>query len=145
MARWVEECMQEELERLKATYAAWNERGVNALPLWRELMAEDFQIASIDSRADPSLAFVARKGARDEALAYLWGIFDEWDMVHYTPRHYVTQGDRIAMFGVCAFRNKKTKKVAEFAIACLWRFSRGRAVELFEVFDSAVPARAAVP
>jgi ketosteroid isomerase-like protein len=137
--------MQRDLARLKAAYAAWGEQGPNALPSWRELLADDFSISSVDGRTEPAVEFVVEKGARDEALAYLWGIFDQWDMVHYTPDAYVCEGDRIAVFASCAFRNKETGKAAEFRIANLWRFRDGKAVELVEVFDTAPALKAAKP
>ena len=137
--------MHGELARRKAAYAAWSERGPNALPVWRDLLADDFSITSVDGQAAPALEFVVDKGARDAALAYLWGIFDQWDMVHYTPDAYVCEAGRIAVFASCAFRNKETGKVAEFRIANLWRFRDGKAVELVEVFDTAPALKAAQP
>ncbi len=137
--------MQRGLARLKAAYAAWSEQGPNALPVWRELLADDFAISGIDGRTAPAIEFAVARGARDEALAYLWGIFDQWDMVHYTPATFVCEGDRIAVFADCAFRNKATGKVAEFRIANLWRFRDGKAVELVEVFDTAPALKAAAP
>lgn len=137
--------MQKNLARLKAAYAAWSEQGPNALPVWRDLLADDFVIRSVDGKAAPAVDFAVAKGTRDAALAYLWGIFDQWDMVHYTPGQYVAEGERIAVFSDCAFRNKATGKVAELRIANLWRFRDGRAVELVEAFDTAPALRAATP
>lgn len=137
--------MLRDLARLKAAYAAWSEQGPNALPVWRDLLADDFSISSVDGRTMPAIEFSVGSGARDEALAYLWGIFDQWDMVHYTPEAFVSEGDRIAVFANCAFRNKATKKVAAFRIATLWRFRDGKAVELVEVFDTAPALEAAKP
>lgn len=137
--------MQRDLARLKAAYAAWSEKGPNALPAWRELLADDFVIRSVDGRTAPAVEFAVERGCRDAALAYLWGIFDQWDMGHYTPEAFVCEGDRIAVFADCAFRNKETGKVAEFRIANFWRFRDGRAVELVEVFDTAPAMKAAKP
>lgn len=137
--------MQKNLARLKAAYAAWSEQGPNALPVWRDLLADDFVIRSVDGKAAPAVDFAVAKGTRDAALAYLWGIFDQWDMVHYTPGQYVAEGERIAVFSDCAFRNKATGKVAELRIANLWRFRDGRAVELVEAFDTAPALQAATP
>lgn len=137
--------MLRDLARLKAAYAAWSERGPNALPVWRDLLADDFVISSVDGRTARAVEFAVERGSRDAALAYLWGIFDQWDMGHYTPETFVCEGDRIAVFASCAFRNKETGKVAEFRIANLWRFRDGRAVELVEVFDTAPALKAAKP
>ncbi|MGD9502514.1 MAG: nuclear transport factor 2 family protein [Methyloceanibacter sp.] len=65
-------------------------------------------------------------------------------MDHYTPQHFVCEGESIAMFGVCAYRHKGTGKTAECRIACLWRFRDGKAVEMTEIFDTARAVAAAI-
>jgi ketosteroid isomerase-like protein len=136
--------LEMELEKLKAAYAAWSEKGWHALNSWRELMDDNITMASIDERTR-GLAFASERNSREEALIYLSGIFEEWDMVHYTPQHYVCGDDKIAMFGRCAYRHKRTGKVADCRIACLWQFENGKAVAFEEVFDTAVAAAAATP
>ncbi|MGE0501252.1 MAG: nuclear transport factor 2 family protein [Rhizobiaceae bacterium] len=136
--------MEEELVALKAAYKAWGERGWYALDVWRDLMDEEFTIHTTVDGTTPGLAFAAERNGRNEALIYLSGIFEDWDMVHYTPEHYLCQAPMIAMFGRCAYRHKKTGRVADCAIACLWRFENGRAVAFTEVFDTARAARAAI-
>jgi uncharacterized protein len=133
---------QDNLERLKAGYIAWNERKGDALDVWLELMDERFTLVSMDE-ATPGLAFAVDRYSRDEALAYLGGIFDEWEMVHYTPETFVADDDNIAMFGKCAYRNRKTGRTAECRIANLWKFENGKAVALTDVWDTALAAAAA--
>jgi ketosteroid isomerase-like protein len=58
-------------------------------------------------------------------------------MVHWTPETFVGDGDQIAMFGRCGWRHQTTNKVADIAIAHLWTFKEGKAVEVKEIFDSA--------
>jgi len=66
----------------------------------------------------------------------------DWEMIHYTPAEFLADGDRVAVFGTCAFRNRKTGKVAETHVANLWRFRDGRVVEIraFPVADDAFAA-----
>lgn len=135
---------RENLASLKAAYAAWNDRKGYSVDVWRELMGEPFYLGSVSSETVADLGFAKERHTKAEAIKYLTGIFDHWEMVHYTPQHYVGDDERIAMFGMCAYRNKRTGKVAECRIACLWRFENGKAVELIDVFDSAVAAAAAV-
>ena len=134
----------ENLARLKAAYAAWNDRKGDSIEVWRELMGEPFRLGSVSAETVADLGFAGERHSKDDAIEYLTAIFEHWEMVHYTPQHYVGDDERIAMFGMCAFRNKRTGKVAECRIACLWRFENGKAVELIDVFDSAVAAAAAV-
>ena len=133
-----------ELDTLKAAYVEWGKRGRACIPMWRAMMADSFRLASMDESA-PGLSFAKDRQSADEAAAYLEGIFEQWDMLHYTPEHYLAQGDHIAVFGTCAYRNKATGKAAETRFACLWRFKGGKAVELFDIFDSARAVAAATP
>jgi ketosteroid isomerase-like protein len=131
------------LKNLKAMYRAWGKSGAtaNIAPL-ESLMANSFHIASMDETA-PGLAFAKDRSTKPESLAYLTGIFNDWEMVHYTPKTYVEQGNKIAMFGKCAYKNKKTNKTVETWIANLWEFRNGKLVSLVDVFDSAKAAAAA--
>ncbi|MFI0848361.1 nuclear transport factor 2 family protein [Mesorhizobium sp. IMUNJ 23232] len=128
---------------MKAAYAAWNksETTANLGPL-QALMADDFRIASVEETT-PGLSFAVDCNSKAASVAYLTGIFDEWEMVHYTPETFVEQGDKIAMFGKCAFKHKKTGKTAECRISNLWEFKDGKAVSMIDLFDSAKAAAAA--
>jgi ketosteroid isomerase-like protein len=130
------------LARLKAAYAAWNDRKGDSLDVWRELMDPGFRLTSWGENT-PGLEFSAPRSSREEALHYLSAILDDWAMIHYTPNHFVCEGDWIAMFGSCAYTHKRTGKSAECKIAGLWRFENGKAMELTDMFDSAVAAAAA--
>jgi ketosteroid isomerase-like protein len=124
------------LDKLRRGYAAWNDKLGDSLDVWREIMAEDFRLASIDEKA-PGMRFAVDRASREDALDYLAAIFDDWEMVHYTPETYVCDGDQVAMFGKCAYRYRKTGKVAECRIAGLWKFRDGLAVELTDIWDTA--------
>lgn len=132
------------LARLKNLYVSWDACKGDCLHLFEELLADRVSLGSMD-QSQPGLAFAAERVGvpRAEALRYFAGIFDQWEMVFYHPDHFVAEGDRIAMFGVCAYRNRATQKVAECRIACLWRFEGDKAVEFIDVFDSARAVAAA--
>jgi ketosteroid isomerase-like protein len=134
---------REHLWKLKAGYAAWNDSLGDSLDVWREMMDERFRLTSIDETS-PGMGFAADRDTREDALDYLAAIFDEWEMVHYTPQTYVCEGDNIAVFGKCAYRYRRTGKVAECRIACLWRFKDGKAIEMTDIWDTAVAAAATV-
>ena len=72
-------------------------------------------------------------------------ITKDWSMVHWTPETYVAEGERVAVFGTCAWTSKATGKVADVRIAHLWQFENGAAVSLTEIFDSARAVAAATP
>ena len=130
------------LARLKAAYAAWNDRKGDSLDVWSELMDPNLRLTSWGQET-PGLEFTAPRHSREEALNYLTAILDDWTMIHYTPKTFVCEGDLIAMFGHCAWTSKRTGKKAECQVAGLWRFENGKAVEFTDMFDSAVAAAAA--
>ena len=134
---------QDNLAKVKAGYAAWNDHKGNSLDVWREIMDESFHITSM-AEGTAGLAFAVDRKSREGSLKYLAGIFDEWEMVHYTPEIFVSDGENVSMFGKCAYRYKKTGKVAECRVANLWRFKDGKAIELTDVWDTAAAARAAI-
>ena len=133
---------QTNLERLKAGYRAWHERKGASLDVWREMMDERFTITSMNE-STPGLAFATDRHNREDSLKYLAAIFKEWEMEHYTPETFVDGGDNIAMFGKCAYRNKKTGKLCECRIANLWTFRDGKATSLTDIWDTAIAAAAA--
>lgn len=132
------------LARLKAIYAAWHDRKGDCLDLFRDIMADQIVLRSMDEN-QPGLAFATDCCTRDQALGYLGGIFRDWDMEYYTPDHYLADGDRIAVFGRCGYRNKATGKLADCRIATMWRFEGDKAVEFIDIFDSARAVAAATP
>lgn len=130
------------LRNLKAAYADWD-KTKGGIELWRELMADEFRLSSINEKTQ-GLTFAVDRVSKDDALDYLTRIFDEWTMLEYKPATYVEQGDRIAMFGACKYQHNKTGNIASCLIACLWEFNAdGKAVAMTEVFDTAVAAAAA--
>ncbi|MBX3583004.1 MAG: nuclear transport factor 2 family protein [Rhizobiaceae bacterium] len=135
--------MPSNLDRLKAAYAAWNDTKGASREVWGALMADRFHLNHVDEHS-PGLEFARDSCTREEALSYLAAIFDDWEMVHYTPETYVGDGDSIAMFGRCAFRHRKGREVAEMRMACLWRFEGDKAVSMVEIVDSAVAMRVAM-
>ena len=133
------------LQNLKAAYAQWGKSKTtgNIKPL-QDLMADDFKIGSVDEKS-PGMTFAVDRNSKGEAVKYLNAIFDQWEMLHFTPETFVEQDDRIAMFGKCKYRHKKTGKEVECAISNLWEFKDGKAVSLIDLFDSAKAAAAATP
>lgn len=132
------------LERLKTAYKLWNETKGFGPRIWDDLLADNIHLESVDEQA-PGLSFAKDRHSKDEVISYLSAILTDWQMVHYTPDTYVCEGDNIAMFGKCAYVNKKTGKMAECQMGALWRFKGDKAIAMIEVFDSAKAVAAATP
>lgn len=131
------------LARLKSAYAVWNEFKGARTDAWLDLVSDDFNLLSIGEPHGP-LAFGMPRRSKAEVVAYFASILADWTMVHWTPETYTCEGDRIAMFGRCAWTYKKTGKTVEVRSAHQWTFRDGKAVELIEIFDSARAAAAAM-
>ncbi len=132
------------LTKLKAAYRAWHDTKGGNTEAWLELMDDQVCIHAVNEES-PGLKFATDCGTKQEAVEYFTAIVEHWDMLHWTPDVFVEQGDSIAMFGRCSWRNRATGKAADVATAHLWRFRDGRAVEFRDVFDSAQAVRAATP
>ena len=129
------------LAMLQAAYKAWHEtKGDSAA--WNMVFDDNIVLHSMGDDVQ-ALAFAKDGSARDHMLKYFAGLAKDWTMIHWTPETFVCEGDRIAMFGRCAWTNKATGKVADVRTAHLWTFANGKAIELTELFDSARAVAAA--
>lgn len=131
-------------DRLKAAYKLWNDKKAQDGSAWLDLMSDNVRITSMASDAQ-ALAFAAERSSRDEAVAYMTALTKDWSMIHWTPETYVSEGNRVAVFGRCAWTHKGTGNVADVRIAHLWEFEGEQAVSLTEIFDSARAVAAATP
>lgn len=129
---------------VRALYKTWRESRGNCPDALSEIFADTVQLASMDDR-QPGLAFAQTAATRGDAVRYFSAILEEWEMVEHSPDELFGSGDRVAMFGRCAWRNKQTHKTAQCRIANFWRFSDGKVVEFIDVFDSARAVAAAIP
>jgi ketosteroid isomerase-like protein len=132
------------MAKLKAAYKQWNDTRGASSATWLAMMSDDIDMRSVADGA-PGMEFSAPRKGKHTAHGYFEALNAEWEMVHHTPEVFVAEGDRVAVFGRCAFRNRKTGKVAETAIANLWTFRDGKAVDYFELYDTARAFAAATP
>jgi ketosteroid isomerase-like protein len=91
------------------------------------------------------MEFTATRHNRAEAERYFSGLRDDWEMIYFTADEFLADGDRVAVFGRCAWRHRRTGKKAESPIAAFWRFRAGLAVEVSEFYDTAAAIAAARP
>lgn len=130
------------LQALRSAYQQWHETKGESQGAWLELMADEVQIHTVGEEG-VGLDFAKDSRSKEEAVAFLAGICEHWDMIHWTPDAFVEDGDRIAMFGTCAWTYRQNGKDVETDIAHLWQFADGKVVSLVEIFDSAKAVAAA--
>ncbi|MDB5503849.1 MAG: hypothetical protein JWR89_3751 [Tardiphaga sp.] len=130
------------VDLLKETYRRWSEtRGENA-EVFMDLADANIQFGSIPRGAAP-LTFAKAYDCRDALREYFDGLHAGWTMVHYTIDEFIAQGDVVVARGTCAWKNRRTGKVAESPKVDFWRFRNGKAIEFYEYFDTAHVAAAA--
>lgn len=132
------------LNKLRAAYRAWHDTRGKSVDAWMALMADDIEMRSVADGA-PGMEFSAPRTGKDTLHHYFSALAADWEMIHYTPEHFLADGDRVAVFGRCAYKNRRTGKTAETHVANLWRFRDGLAVEYFEMYDTAKAFAAATP
>lgn len=132
------------LDNLKAAYAAWDACKGADPNCWLDLLADDVSISSIANEAR-ALSFAGERKTRSAAAAYFTGLAEHWTMVHWTPKSFVSDGDQIAVYAVCAWTSKLTGKTVETPSAHFWQFENGKATSVIEIFDSARVLAAATP
>jgi ketosteroid isomerase-like protein len=122
--------------KLRRAYQFWHDTRGGSAQHWLNLMADDVKVRSITAGA-PGVAFTKANDGKAEAAQYFAGLAADWEMIHFTPTEFIAQGDRVVVLSTCAFRYRKTGKVAESPKADVFRFRDGWVVEFFEFFDTA--------
>ena len=127
---------QDNVGRLRAAYRSWHEsKGAN-VRAWLDLIADDACFRSLAGGA-AGMEFTRARCGRNEIASYFEEMTAEWEMISFTPEDFIAQADRVAAVGSCAWRSRKTGKVAESAMAHFFTFRDGKVVDVLELFDTA--------
>jgi ketosteroid isomerase-like protein len=130
--------------KLRRAYQLWHDTRGGSAGHWLDLMAADVRMRSITAGAPP-MAFTKATHGKAEAEQYFAGLAADWEMIHFTPTEFIAEGDRVVVLSTCAFRYRKTGKMAESPKADVFRFREGQIVEFFEFFDTAAALAATRP
>jgi ketosteroid isomerase-like protein len=122
--------------KLRRAYQLWHDTRGGSAQHWLDLMAADVTMQSITAGA-PGMDFTKANHGKAAAAQYFAGLAADWEMIHYTPKEFIAEGDRVVVLSSCAFRYRKTGKVVESPKADFFRFRDGQIVESFEFFDTA--------
>ncbi|HVL14516.1 MAG TPA: nuclear transport factor 2 family protein [Gemmata sp.] len=136
--------VEELVAKIRAAYKRWHDTRGHSVADWTDLMADDVKIRSVADGAD-GMKFSAPRDGIDAATGYFSALADEWEMIHHTVEELLVDGDRVAAFGRCAFKNLRTGKTADTPFAHRWRLRDGRIAEYFEIYDTAKAFAAATP
>lgn len=129
---------------LTEAYRRWAESRGGSVDHWMSICADDMQFGSLARGIEP-VAYFTDYRRRDELKTYFDGLTKNWDMLEYRADHFVAQGDRVVMLGLCSWRSKTTGRVVTSPKVDSWRFAEGKAVEFYEYFDTAQVVQAMTP
>ena len=129
-------------ELIRAAYAHWEQsEGHDPEPFFA-LVAEDFTMASVLD--PPDLHELARDHyGLDRVREYFTALETDWEMIEFPTEQVVGQDDTVVWIGRCTWRNRHTGSVAATPKVDIWTFRDGRAVRMFEIYDTLGFARAA--
>lgn len=122
--------------KLRRAYKLWSDTRGGSAQTWLDMMADGVALRSLPAGA-AEMEYTKAKSGKSDAEQYFAGLAAAWEMVHFTAKEFIAQGDRVAVLSDCAYRFKATGKVAASPKADFFRFRDGSIVEFFEFFDTA--------
>ena len=124
------------VKTLKKLYTQWDKtKGASADSIM-QVLAPDVLWGSLTAGADP-VAFTKTRKSRKEVGEYFRGLDSAFRMESYKVNEYIAGGPFVLALSNIAFTNKATGKTFVTPKADLWRFTRGKATEFYEYFDTA--------
>ena len=126
----------ENVAKLKDAYRQWHETRGGSVQVWLDLRADDVRVFSLAAGA-PGAEFTSEVRSREEFGRYFTGLLADWEMIHYTTDEFIAEGERVAMRGSTAWRNRKTGRVLETPKADFATFRDGKVVEFHEFYNTA--------
>ncbi|MEW6271453.1 MAG: nuclear transport factor 2 family protein [Thermodesulfobacteriota bacterium] len=124
------------VESLREMYRLWALSKGQSVEPWLGLLGDSIRFRSIGGDL-PGVEFARDGVSRADVARYFRELSRDWEMLEYQVDELICDGDRVAMLGRCAWRNRHTGKVAESMKADFFRFEDGRIVEFTELFDTA--------
>jgi len=134
----------ENIATLKDAYRRWHETKGGSVTVWLDMMADDVKVYSLAAGA-PAAPFTRAVNSKKQFERYFQGLLADWEMINYKTGQFIAEGERVAMLGSTAWRNRKTGRVIDTPKADFWTFRDGKVVEFHELYDTAALAAAAQP
>ena len=129
---------------LKEAYRQWHDTRGASVKVWLDLMADDVKVRSL-ADGKPAASFTTASNSKEQFKRYFDGLLAEWDMIHYKTDQFIAEGDRVAMLGSTAWRNRRTGREVNTPKADFWTFRDGKIVAFYERYDTAALVAAAQP
>ncbi|HKU95339.1 MAG TPA: nuclear transport factor 2 family protein [Vineibacter sp.] len=130
------------LTLIENAYAMWGGDKGKSFAHWMDLMDDNVHWRSLAGGAT-GMEFTADCDCKNDVIRYFTRLAEDWEMVHYSPEHYVAQDDWIVMRGRCGWRHRRTGKEVDMPKADFLRLKDGKIVEFHEFYDTAAALAAA--
>src|SRR2546425_5987083 len=134
----------ENVAKLKEAYRQWHETKGGSVKVWLDMMADDVKVRSLAAGA-PEAPFTSEMNSKEQFKRYFDGLLADWEMINYKTGQFIAEGDRVAMLGSTAWRNRKTGREVDTPKADFWTFRDGKVVEFHEFYDTAALVAATQP
>jgi ketosteroid isomerase-like protein len=125
----------ENVQSLRKAYRSWNDSKGESMEEWMGMMDDSIVFRSLAGGA-PGLEFTLDCYGKKDMLRYFEGLKTDWQMVHYTPTEFLSDGDRVVVISTISFVNRKTQKKMETPKCDVLRFKNGKIVDFFEFYDT---------
>jgi ketosteroid isomerase-like protein len=132
------------VEILKEAYRQWHETRGQSVDHFISIVDENIRFGSLPQGEAP-MQFATEYDNREVLRGYFKELLDQWSMNFYEVKRFIAQDDMVVMQGVCSWTHKVTKKTCNSPKVDIWRFRDGKAVEFYELFDTAAAYSAATP
>ena len=129
---------------LKDAYRQWHDTRGASVKVWLDLMTDDVKVRSL-ADGKPGASFTSEANSKEQLKRYFDGLLAEWEMIHYKTDQFIAEGDRVAMLGSTAWRNRRTGREVSTPKADFWTFRDGKIVAFYELYDTAGLVAAAQP
>jgi uncharacterized protein len=127
---------------VRAAYEHWEETLGRDPEPFLALVADDFTMASVLD--PPDLHELARGHyGLDRVREYFAALHADWEMIDFPTEQVVEQDDTVVWIGRCTWRHRHTGLLATTPKVDIWTFRDGRAVRMFEMFDTLAFVRGA--
>lgn len=135
---------QKILRQIKTRYKTWDRGKGKTGALFVDLLSDDATFRSIGGGVE-AMHFTRPHSTKEKISAYFEELIRDWQMIFYTVRLFLVDGNTIATVCECAWKHKHTGKIVHSPKLDVIRVKNGQMQDFFEYFDTHQAYAACVP
>ena len=129
---------------LKKAYQRWHRSKGRNPAIWLDLVGAKIKMRSL-AAGGSGAPFTGAVQTKADVQRYFDGLLADWEMISYKTSQFIAQGNRVAVLGSTAWRNRRTGNILDTPKADFWELRNGRIVAMREFYDTAALVAAATP